>query len=233
MTQSIIPIFNPRAVPHMAWSEHAKMPAWIEQNWQSLNRIFIKRALMHAQDVSDLWRQDVCLSENVRHAAVLVLLIESEQGYDVVLTTRAAHLRHHAGQVSFVGGRIEASETAVQAALREANEEIGLNPDDVMILGAMPDYQTITGFCVTPIVAVMSASLWQAQTIRIDAQEVDQMFTVPLRTLFDRTQVRVHTFEYSEQSRMFLSVTHGEFFIWGASMAMLHNFDLILRAGFE
>ena len=217
MTQSIIPIFNPRAVPHMAWSEHAKMPAWIEQNWQSLNRIFIKRALMHAQDVSDLWRQDVCLSENVRHAAVLVLLIESEQGYDVVLTTRAAHLRHHAGQVSFVGGRIETGETPIQTALREANEEIGLNPDDVM----------------TPIVAVMSASLWQAQTIRIDAQEVDQMFTVPLRTLFDRTQVRVHTFEYAEKSRVFLSITHGEFFIWGASMAMLHNFDLILRAGFE
>lgn len=233
MSRTIIPIFNAREVPHIAWFEHIQMPMWTEHNWQSLDCAFIQNALMRAHDVPDLWRQDVSLLENVRHAAVLVLLIENEQGYDVLLTTRAAHLRHHAGQVSFVGGRIEVSETAVQAALREANEEIGLNPDDVMILGAMPDYQTITGFCVTPIVAVMSASLWQVQAIRIDAQEVAQMFTVPLRTLFDRAQVRVHTFEYAEKSRVFLSITHGEFFIWGASMAMLHNFDLILRAGFE
>ncbi|MBS1174730.1 MAG: nudL [Burkholderiaceae bacterium] len=229
----MIPIFNPREVPHIAWSEHIQMPAWTEQNWQLLNRALIQNALMQAHDVPDLWRQDISLSENVRYAAVLVLLIEREQGYDVVLTTRAAHLRHHAGQVSFVGGRIEVGESALQAALREANEEIGLNRQDVTVLGVMPDYQTITGFCVTPVVAVITDILWQKQIIQIDEQEVDQMFTVPLRNLLDRAQMRVHTFEYAEQTRRFLSVTHDEFFIWGASMAMLHNFDLILRAGFK
>ena len=233
MTQSYVPIFNPREVPHIAWSEYADMFIWTKQNWQSLNRAFIQNALMHAHNVPNLWRQDISLSENVRQAAVLVILIECEQGYDVVLTTRATHLRHHAGQVSFAGGRIEAGESEIQAALREANEEIGLNAQDVIILGAMPDYQTITGFCVTPVVAMMTDAVWQKQNLQIDEQEVDQVFTVPLRTLFDRTQMRVHTFKYGEQSRMFLSVTYESFFIWGASMAMLHNLDLILRAGFE
>jgi 8-oxo-dGTP pyrophosphatase MutT (NUDIX family) len=193
----------------------------------------IQNALLQAHDVPELWRQDVQNTSNVRYAAVLLLLIEYDYGYEVVFTTRAAHLRNHAGQVSFVGGRMEEGEVATQTALREANEEIGINVDDVAILGIMPDYQTITGFCVTPVVGVMSASLWHAQTIRIDAQEVDQVFTVPLSKLFDRTQMRVHTFEYAEQSRKFLSVTHDAFFIWGASMAMLHNFDLILRAAFK
>ena len=233
MTQPIIPIFNPREVPHIAWSDYSDMSVWTKQNWQSLNRVFIQKALMRAYDVPDLWRQDISLSADVRHAAVLVLLIECEQGYEVVLTTRAAHLRHHAGQVSFVGGRIEAGESAEKAALREAEEEIGLNQQDVTVLGMMPDYQTITGFCVTPVVAVMTWEEWHRQTIQPDAQEVNQVFTVPLHRLFDRMHMRVHTFEYGEQSRMFLSVTYEGFFIWGASMAMLHNLDLILRAGFE
>jgi 8-oxo-dGTP pyrophosphatase MutT (NUDIX family) len=229
----MIPIFNPREVPHIACSEYIELPMWSEKNWQALTRVYIQNALMQANDVPDLWRQDAPPFADVRYAAVLVLLIENEQGFDVVLTTRAAHLRDHAGQVSFVGGRIEADETVVQAALREANEEIGLNAEDVAVLGVMPDYQTITGFCVTPVVAVMSAAEWARQNIRIDTQEVDQVFCVPMHTLFDRAQIRVHTFEFAGNGRKFLSVTHGEYFIWGASMAMLHNFDLILRAGFK
>ena len=230
-------IINPREVPSVPWLEAgiavpalSAFPNWPVNRWQNLTEQHIRSALYEGNQVTHLWTHDLVLERPLTPAAVLVLLIVSDTGYQVVLTTRAQHLRHHPGQVSFVGGRLEGSETVEEAALREAFEEIHLDIERVNVLGALPNYQTISGFSVAPVVAVMTESVWCEQDIRVDQREVDQVFLAPLSRLFDRNAMRVHTFEYAGLTRRFLSVTHDEFFIWGASMAMLHNFDLILRA---
>lgn len=238
MTQTASIILNPREVPSVPWfiSESA-LPAWSAEHWRALTAQSMRSALQQANGVSGLWTHDATSERVLTPAAILLLLIATDSGFLVVMTTRASHLRHHPGQVSFVGGRLEPAETAIQGALREASEEINLNTSMLDVLGALPNYQTISGFLVTPVVAVMTESAWQAQTIQVDRDEVDQVFCVPLQKVFDRNLMRVHTFEYAGASRRFLSVTHtdkdDEFFIWGASMAILHNFDLILRAHWD
>ena len=241
MTQTPPLIINPREVPSVSWLEAgiavptlSTFPDWPFDQWQNLTQQRIQSALHGADQVSHLWTHDLVFERSLMPAAVLVLLVASDTGYQVVLTTRAQHLRHHPGQVSFVGGRLEGRETVEEAALREAFEEIHLDIERVNVLGALPNYQTISGFSVAPVVAVMTESDWREQNIRVDEREVDRVFLAPLHRVFDRNAMRVHTFEYAGFKRQFLSVTHtvvhDEFFIWGASMAMLHNFDLILRA---
>lgn len=241
MTQIPPLIINPREVPSVPWLEAgiavpalSAFPRWPVGQWHNLTEQSIQSALHGANQVAHLWTHDLAFERPLTLAAVLVLLIASDAGYQVVLTTRAQHLRHHPGQVSFVGGRLEGQETVEEAALREAFEEIHLDIERVNVLGALPNYQTISGFSVAPVVAVMTESEWRKQKIRVDEREVDQVFLAPLHRVFDRNAMRVHTFEYAGLTRQFLSVTHtvayDEFFIWGASMAMLHNFDLILRA---
>ena len=98
----------------------------------------------------------------------------------------------------------------------------------------MPHYNTISGFSVYPVVVVMSEAAWLKQPIQLDPNEVDQVFLVPLDKVLDRDRIHVHTFKYEGNERQFLSMNHqlpeDSFFIWGASMAIMHNFDLILRA---
>lgn len=242
MAKAPLLISNPGQIPSVPWAEYGLMlPEWDASQWQALDRQTIRAALTHAtlahaEVAPYLWMNDGHVVGS-RPASVLVLLIESDTGFEVVLTTRAAHMRHHAGQVSFVGGQQDAGETPAQTALREAFEEIHLDVDVVDVLGAMPLYQTITGFSVTPIVAIIPQNLWQKQKIQLNHQEVDQLFLTPLAHVFDRHLLRVHRFSSSETAgnpRYFLSTTYrsaqSEFFIWGASMAILHNLDLILRA---
>lgn len=233
-----LPLFNPREVPSRALSSLAlaeALPA------HALSVDFIRAALMRPASTelpdrllnTSLLRSDVNLLESHRRAAVLVLLIEQGDGIEVVLTVRASHLRHHAGQISFVGGALELGETALQAALREAMEEIGFNHAGLHVLGELPIYHTITGFAITPIVASMTAEQWRAQTIFIDEQEVDHLFTVPLSTLLNHNTIQVHDYAWQNQTRQFYSVTHEDYFIWGASMAILRNLDILLHACIE
>ena len=212
--------FNPQTIPSRRLSEFystASLPL--------LTRSALQRAL--DLDSPELLRRDFMDFDKVRHAAVLVLLIEQADDFDVVLTVRSSDLRHHGGQVSFVGGAMDAGETAVQAAVREAQEEIGLSPVGLEIIGALPIYHTITGFAVTPIVACMSATDWQEQSLKLDAREVAQVFTVPLSVLLNHDLIDVHQYE----QRHFYSVTHNGYFIWGASMAIVRNLDILLRLG--
>ncbi len=255
--QSHIPILNPRDVPSVRYTDTQVRAEWTPSQWQQLERQFIATALTQAEGVEGLLRQDAIKHEQLRDAAVLMLLIEqsgAEGGWSLVLTTRAQHLRHHPGQVSFVGGGVEEGERVIEAALREAAEEINLDVQAVEILGVLPDYHTITGFRVAPVLGVMHGADWRKQNIVIDRDEVDEVFTVPLKHIFDDSQIRRHTFEYQNHQRNFLSVTYladhaqtislkhqeikesadsidsQEYFIWGASMAMLNNLNQILRA---
>lgn len=169
-----------------------------------------------------------------RDAAVLVGLVRGDAGLRVLLTQRTAHLNHHGGQVSFPGGRCEDSDAdATATALREAQEEVGLNPRLVDVLGVLPSYSTVTGFVVTPVVAIVDAP----DRYVPDPREVDAVFEVPLTFLMDPSNHRRHRFEWDGQSRDFLSMPWSdpqaggvERFIWGATAAMLRNFYRCLLA---
>lgn len=167
-------------------------------------------------------------------AAVLLALIERAGGLTVLLTQRTAHLRAHAGQVSFPGGRLEASDADVTAAaLREAAEEVGLDPTLAEVLGRMPSYRTVTGFEVTPVVALLR----EPPPFRPDPSEVQEVFEVPLAFLMNPAHHRRHSFASGEVNRQFLSIPwlgrgqaghERDFFIWGATAAMLRNFYHLL-----
>ena len=162
-------------------------------------------------------------------AAVLVPLVMHEGGLRVLLTRRATHLRSHAGQISFPGGKAEAEDAdAVATALRETEEEVGLLRRHVEVIGALPVYATVTGFEVTPVVALVR----QGFELKLDALEVAEAFEVPLSFLMTPAHHRRHQFELAGQRRQFLSMpwqgpdVQGRpqnYFIWGATAAMLRN----------
>jgi 8-oxo-dGTP pyrophosphatase MutT (NUDIX family) len=160
-----------------------------------------------------------------RPAAVLLGLVERAQGLQVLFTERAAHLTHHPGQVSFPGGRVEESiETVVDAALREAHEEVGLERRDVTIAGCLDPHVTGTGFSVTPVVGFVAGSF----VPRPDPGEVSDVFEVPLAFLLDPASVR-ETYRQRFGSRFRSYEFHYEGrLIWGATAAMLVTFKGLL-----
>lgn len=172
-------------------------------------------------------------------AAVLIGLIPDGADVRVLFTQRTAHLRNHAGQVSFPGGRAEpGDDDAVATALRETQEEIGLHPSNVDVIGVLPPYHTVTQFVVTPVVAIVRPSV----AYRLDAHEVESVFEVPLSYLMTPANHQRHRFEFEGQTREFLAMpwraapvvgdsTLGpEHFIWGATAAMLRNLYRMLSA---
>jgi len=161
----------------------------------------------------------------LKPAAVLVPLVERPDGFHVLLTRRTETLRSHAGQISFPGGRIESTDASVEAAaLREAQEEIGLSPDRVEILGRLGRYTTGTGYLVYPVVAVVDPPL----SLRPDPAEVAEIFEVPLSFLLDPRNHRPHRMEYQGRVYNLVAMPYGDYYIWGATAAMLRNLYLAL-----
>lgn len=160
--------------------------------------------------------------EALRPAAVLLGLVPREAGLHVVLTLRKDDLRHHAGQVSFPGGRIETTDAGpLAAALREAHEEIALDPAQVEPLGWLDPLATITGFRVLPLVGVLPPG----SAFVPDPGEVASVFEVPLARLLDPANLRHVTIPFRGQPRHVLEyLPHaGGARIWGATASMLHN----------
>ena len=156
----------------------------------------------------------------LRAAAVLVGLVDRGEGEQVLLTRRTEGLRHHAGQISFPGGRIEdADADPVAAALREAQEEIGLLPRQASVLGYLDSFTTITGFHVYPVVAQVAAD-FQA---RPDPSEVDEVFEVPLSFLLEPGNARRVELEFRGARRSVLEFQFNDWRVWGATAAMLVN----------
>ncbi len=164
-----------------------------------------------------------------RPASVLLALLERASGPTVLFTERAAHLKDHAGQVSLPGGRIAAGESAAEAALREAHEEVGLEPHAVELVGSLAEFLTGTGFIITPVVGVGTDREFVA---RADPREVAGVFEVPLGVILDRSAMSVGYFERHGARLLTYELHYGGRRIWGATAAVLRNFqDVMLDEG--
>ncbi|HEY8521345.1 MAG TPA: CoA pyrophosphatase [Gammaproteobacteria bacterium] len=160
------------------------------------------------------------LEQPGRSASVLLGLIDRPGGLTLLFTERAAHLRDHAGQISFPGGRLAADEGPVAAALREAGEEVGLDQRQVTVAGCLDPHLTGTGFVVTPVVGFVAGSF----VARPDPAEVAGVFEVPLDYVLEPNAIRVMTRErYGTRFRVYELEYDGRR-IWGATAAMLMTF---------
>ena len=161
-------------------------------------------------------------------AAVLVPLLERESGLTVLLTQRSETLREHAGQISFPGGRIEPSDaSAWHAALRETHEEIGLAPDQVDFAGYLPDHLVGTGFRVTPAVAFVRLPL----QLSLARDEVEEVFEVPLKHIFDAANRRLRTRRFGDTDVDFHDIDFQNRNIWGATAGMLQTLQRFMENG--
>jgi 8-oxo-dGTP pyrophosphatase MutT (NUDIX family) len=169
----------------------------------------------------------------LRKAAVMLALVprETAQGtveFDVLLTRRNASLREHSGQIAFPGGRVDETDASDEAAaLREAFEEIGLRSENVEVLGQLNRYVTGTGFDIAPVVGIVK----QPFMANLSTGEVSEIFQVPLVFLMNPQNHRRHVIEITADSRRtFYSIPYQNYFIWGATAAMLRNFYRMLAA---
>jgi 8-oxo-dGTP pyrophosphatase MutT (NUDIX family) len=152
-------------------------------------------------------------------AAVLVGVVFRTSGPCVLLTQRTETLKKHAGQIAFPGGRIDAGETAVTAALREASEEIALKSNFVEPLGFLDGYLTITGYLVKPVVAIIHEGF---STVA-QQDEVADIFEVPLEFLTNSSNLRVDSREFKGVQRHYFVYPYGQRYIWGATAGMLKS----------
>ncbi|HEY9064981.1 MAG TPA: CoA pyrophosphatase [Burkholderiaceae bacterium] len=223
--------FDPQALPIIGIDDHLPPVAGGE---------LLSAALRQRFAAQPEWQPEIKIERRFTerepaHASVLIGLVPRDQ-LTVLLTQRTAHLTDHPGQISLPGGRTEDSDAdAVATALREAHEEIGLEPRFVDVLGEMPTYTTGTGFIVTPVVGLVNPDF----TINADPFEVAEVFEVPLAFLMNPANHRRHAVEVNGVRREFLSIpwdgvdANGaprHYFIWGATAAMLRNLYRFLAA---
>lgn len=165
------------------------------------------------------------LTRNLRAAAVLIPIIDRDRSLSVLLTERAADLKHHAGQISFPGGRMDAADRDIRAtALRETQEEVGIDPSDVEIIGYLDPNPTVTGYAVTPVVALIELR----QQLIIDPVEVKSAFEVPLPFLLDAANQQSSEREFEGVTVPIVEFRYGEHRIWGATAGMLIQFRQFL-----
>jgi len=226
-------ILDPHLVPVTGTDEH--LPALAPDR-------LLPRALRERFASATLWQPEfpgdggVFSPRKPAKAAVLVPLVQRADGLHVLLTRRTEHLRDHAGQISFPGGRSEPGDgDLATTALREAEEEVGLRRDQVDVIGQLPPYTTVTSYVVTPVVALVQAPF----ELTLDSFEVAEAFEVPLQYLMTPAHHRRHAFTFAGGQRQFLSMPWQgvaadgrmrEYFIWGATAAMLRNLYGFLSA---
>ena len=160
----------------------------------------------------------------LKPAAVLVAIIHGDNP-GILLTKRTGTLTTHAGQVAFPGGRMDGDETPEQTALREAQEEVGLPPESVEVVGRLPDYVTGTGYRVTPVLALLAPGFVPVPA----AAEVESVFELPLAVLLDPEAPQRRRAEFRGRMRSFWVWPHAEHYIWGATAAILVHLAQRLR----
>lgn len=220
------PVFDPHTQP---WVQSSLAFAAVPEDYLTTDAI---RTVLSAQIQRPLAVPDESARRHPGRegepveAAVLVPLVMRPEGLTVLLTQRTAHLNDHAGQISFPGGKIETTDQdAIAAALRETEEETGLSREFVTVLGGLPRYLTATGFAISPITALVEPGF----TLSPDTFEVAEVFEVPLSFLSDPANFRLHRAELEDGStRQYYSAPWKQYFIWGATAAMLLGMCQIL-----
>ena len=161
-------------------------------------------------------------------AAVLIPLIPRDDDIHVLLTQRTPHLKDHPSQISFPGGRVEGGDQdRVETALREAEEEIGLARERVMVLGSLPDYDMPSGFRISPVIGWIEPPF----TLKLDPVEVDSAFEVPLGFLLNPANHQYRRYEFNGRSRDYLAMPYEGRYIWGATAGMLQCLSQQLANG--
>ena len=225
---SRLPLLDPQSVPVLGNDAHLPAVPPEQLTVDSLRRRFLQPPLWTPEIPGD--GRLLVPDRAPASASVLVPLVQRGDGLHLLLTRRTDHLRDHAGQISFPGGRVESHDAdAVATALRETEEEIGLARSFVEVIGALPDYSTVTAFVVTPVVALVQPGFMLA----LDTVEVAEAFEVPLSFLMNPAHHQRHEFDFQGTQRRFLSMPwdgpgadghQQRYFIWGATAAMLRNF---------
>lgn len=180
----------------------------------------LRASLLAEPPTGHFAQEDGALDQPLTPAAVLFPIVLRDGGHTVLLTQRTAHLRDHAGQISFPGGRVEAEDASPLAtALRETEEEIGLARQHVEVLGYLPEYRTGTGFSVIPVVALVTPPF----ALSPDPFEVAEVFEVPLSFLLDPGNHQRHSVHLRGALRHFYAMPWQDYFIWGATAGMIRS----------
>jgi 8-oxo-dGTP pyrophosphatase MutT (NUDIX family) len=191
-------------------------------------KVDIKDQLLRGLTVSVSGSSDFDLNkdhQNITHrslrkAAVLVAVQMIEDTPHIILTKRAAALKHYPGQVAFPGGKVDAEDAdAISTALREAEEEIGLPPSQVEVLGCLAPHVTITDFRITPVIGLVEGPI----SLLAEQSEVDEIFVVPLSFLTDPDNYYIRARSYFGKPRKYYTVPFGPYYIWGATARMLRG----------
>ncbi|RQH09698.1 CoA pyrophosphatase [Paraburkholderia dinghuensis] len=229
----IRPVFEPESLPIESTGASLPVVAAERLTPEGLRARFTQRLPWDPEPQESRLTTDM---RDPRNAAVLMPLAMRESGLTVLLTQRADNLSNHAGQVSFPGGSVEPVDpTPIAAALREAHEEVNLDPARVEVLGALPDYLTGTGFRVTPVVGLVHEPF----SLAADALEVADIFEVPLSFLMNPAHHQVRLLRWEGGERRFFAMPYSgsgasgvaaSHFIWGATAGMLRNFYRFLLA---
>lgn len=218
-------IFDPEILPIVSVANEEAVPP------EMLTPEQIKQRFKEAP----IWTPEIQMEESFfkglsfRPASVLIPLVLRDGGLTVLLTQRATGLNHHAGQISFPGGRFEISDVStVETALRETEEEIGLGRHHIDVLGNLPEYKTGTGYLVTPVVSLVHPPF----DLITDPAEVAAAFEVPLAYLMNGQHHQRRVFQMPDGSgqRSFYAMPYQQHFIWGATAGMLRNLFHFLRA---
>lgn len=162
--------------------------------------------------------RDTVVREGLIEAAVLIPVIDRKPEASVILTKRTEALRNHSGQIAFPGGRVDPDDISPEdAALREAEEEIGLSRRHVEIIGRLPDYYTGSGYRVAPVIGVVEPGF----SLVINPDEVDEAFEVPLSFLMDTANHRQESRIWQDVERHFYTMPYGEKYIWGVTAGII------------
>lgn len=160
---------------------------------------------------------DVHIPDRQLTSAAVLIAVRAETS-TVILTKRSARLKHHPGQIAFPGGKQDPDDASlVDAALREAEEEIGLPRNIVQIVGTLPPHQTVTGYQVTPVLGIVQGSFTPVPEVG----EVSEVFEVPLRHLTDQDKFRVEGRMWQGRKRFYYTVPYGPYYVWGATARIL------------
>lgn len=161
------------------------------------------------------------VSPKAKPSAVLIPIVERENGLQVLLTKRAEALKNHSGQIAFPGGKIDPEDKDVfDTALREAHEEIDLTPNEVNVLGRLADYYSGSGYKIAPVIGLVNAS----STLNPNPDEVDHIFEVPLAFLMDEENHRKGSRMFKGNERFFFEMPYKQHFIWGVTAGIIRLF---------